>query len=119
MSLPLRTRRGVTDVEHAFGEGCALSSPVRAPRRAHDPQSMRQPHHYERLLWAAYAVVVGLVLLLGWVGFLAYGAGTQSIIVLNLPPHWVMTRFIQVSLMVRALHKWASSCHCCQVDSHN
>ena len=64
---------------------------------------MRQPHHYERLLWAAYAVVVGLVLLLGWVGFLAYGAGTQSIIVLNLPPHWVMTRFIQVSLMVRAL----------------
>jgi hypothetical protein len=64
---------------------------------------MRQPHHYERLLWAAYAAVVGLVLLLGWVGFLAYGAGTQSIIVLNLPPHWVMTRFIQVSLMVRAL----------------
>ena len=64
------------------------------------PQSMKHPEQYEPLLWGAYSVVCLLVLTTGWVGYLAFGAGTKSIIVLNLPTDWAATKVIQVSLMV-------------------
>jgi proton-coupled amino acid transporter len=63
-------------------------------------KSMRHPQHYEKLLWSAYAVIIVLVVSLGWVGVLGFGSDTKSIVVLNLPKHWVATKLITVALMV-------------------